>query len=161
MRLRLTLAVACLALVGCTTAATSESKPKGAAKYEGDARLGEKVDKLCFTSNIDSFGDNTRDTFTVREGRDYYLIEVFGSCLSLEHAMTIRLPSSSICLRPGDHVIVSDSLTGRGDPSFSTQRCLVNAIYKWDPKAKSDEDADGPGADTEQSSDSDTSAEDS
>ncbi|HRX73676.1 MAG TPA: DUF6491 family protein [Hyphomonas sp.] len=149
MRPSFALAVACLALAGCATAADSEPKPKGVAKYEGDPRLGEKVDKLCFTSNIDSFGNNTRDTFTVREGRDYYLIEVFGSCLSLEHAMTVRLPTSSICLRPGDHVIVSDSLTGHGDGAFSTQRCTVNAIYNWDPKAKDKVDEEKTGEESE------------
>ena len=159
MRLSLTLAAACLVLAGCATA--TDNKPKGAAKYEGDPRLGEKVDKLCFTSNIDSFGNNTRDTFTVREGRDHYLIEVFGSCLSLEHAMTVRLPTSSICLRPGDHVIVSDSLTGRGDPSFSVQRCMVNAIYKWDPKAKPDEDEKQTEDATDPATESEATAEES
>ena len=134
MRFSLTLAAAGLILAGCATPA--ETQPKGAAKYKDDVRLGEKVDKLCFTSNIDSFGNTNRDTFTVREGRDYYLIEVFGTCLSLEHAMSIRLPTASICLRPGDHVIVSESMLGHSEAAFSTQRCTVNAIYEWNPKAK-------------------------
>lgn len=161
MRLRLAIATACLALAGCATAADSKPEARGAAKYADDPRLGEKIDKLCFTSNIDSFGNNTRDTFTVREGRDYYLIEVFGSCMNLEHAMTIRLPTSSICLHPGEHVIVSDSITGGGSTPFSTQRCMVNAIYKWDPKAKEKADADK--ADDEEKTDdtSETTEEES
>lgn len=150
MRLSLTLAAACLALAGCTTAASSEPKPKGAAKFADDPRLGEQVDKICFASNIDSFGDTTRDTFTVREGRDHYLIQVFGSCTPLEHAMTVRMAASTGCLRNGDHVIVSDTLTGHGgDRPFSTQSCLVDKIYKWDPKAKAAAEDDA--GDTEDS----------
>lgn len=150
MRLSLPLAAACLALAGCATAARHEDKPKGVARYEGDPRLGEKVDKICFTSNIDSFGDNTRDTFTVREGRDYYLIEIFGTCSPLEHAMTMRMDAPMSCLRKGDHVIVSDSLTGAGTGPFSTQRCMVNAMYKWDPKAKDEAGEDKTGEDSQE-----------
>lgn len=137
MRLSLTLAVACLALTACASAADSTPKPKGAEKYKDDPRLGEQVDKVCFASNIDSFGDNTRDTFTVREGFDHYLIEVFGSCVPLQHAMTIRMLPKTSCLRKGDNVVVSDTLLGgAAEGAFTSQRCMVDKIYKWDPKAK-------------------------
>ena len=139
MRLSLSLAVACLALAGCASQAGGEPKPKGVAKYEDDPRLGKQVDKICFAANIDSFGNTTRDTLTVREGRDHYLIEIFGSCLPLDRAMTVAIDTSTSCLRKGDHIIVSDSLPGSSSgAAFSTQRCLVNAMYEWDPKAKPD-----------------------
>lgn len=158
MRLSLTLATASLALAGCTSTADHEAKPKGVARYEGDPRLGEQVDKICFASNIDSFGNTTRDTFTVREGGDYYLIEVFGTCSPLEHAMTMRIDAPMSCLHKGDHVIVSDSMTGAGVGPFSTQRCMVNAMYKWDPKAKDKAEEDKTGEDSQ---DADAPAEDS
>jgi hypothetical protein len=135
MRLKLTLAAAALALAGCASTTDTDAKPKGVAKYADDPRLGEEVDRICFASNIDSFGDNTRDTFTVREGRDYYMIEIFGSCPPLQHAMTMRMDSAMNCLTAGDHVIVSDSLTTSSSTPFSKARCLVKSIYKWDPKA--------------------------
>ena len=155
MRLILALTTACLALAACASTTDGEPTPKGVAKYEGDPRLGEKVDRICFASNIDSFGNTTRDTFTVREGGDYYLIEVFGSCTPLQHAMTIRVDATGSCLRKGDHVIVSDSLMGGKDIPFSTQRCLINEIYKWDPKAEDEAEDEEAGAGGE----ADTAAE--
>lgn len=147
MRPGLVLATTLLALAGCATSAETEPRPRGVAQFEGDPRLGEQVDKICFASNIDNFGNTTRDTFTVREGRDHFLIEIFGSCPPLEHAMTMRIDATMSCLRKGDHVIVSDSLIGGSDIPFSTERCLVNAIYKWDPKAKADDQDDSGDAD--------------
>ena len=140
MRLSLPLAAAMIALAGCATTDGSERKPTGVAKYADDPRLGEEVDRICFASNIDSFGDNTRDTFTVREGRDHYLIEVFGTCTPLEHAVTVAIGSATSCLTNGDSIIVSDSLMPRRDQPFSTARCVVKSMYKWDPKAEKAED---------------------
>ena len=143
MRLSLPLATMMLALAACASPAGSTPDARGVAKFKDDPRLGEKVDKICFASNIDSFGDTTRDTFTVREGRDHYLIQIFGSCTPLDHAMTIAMAARTGCLRKGDHVIVSDSLTGTGKTTpFSTERCLVDEIYKWDPKAKAGTEED-------------------
>jgi hypothetical protein len=135
MRLSLVLFTVMIAVTGCASTAGTEPKAKGVEKYADDPRLGEEVDRICFASNIDSFGDNTRDTFTVREGRDYFLIEIFGSCPALQHAMTMRMDSAMNCLTSGDHVIVSDSLTTSSSTPFSKARCMVKSIYKWDPKA--------------------------
>lgn len=155
MRLSLTLAATMFALAGCASTADTDPKPKGVAKYENDPRLGEQVDKICFANNIDSFGNNTRDTFTLREGRDYYLVEIFGSCPALDHAVTMRIDSSMSCLRDGDHVIVSESLTGGSNQPFSTSRCLVKSIYKWDPKAEKAEDAQDSDATEAETSETD------
>jgi hypothetical protein len=136
MRLSLTLATALIALAGCASTEGSEREPTGVAKYADDPRLGEKVDRICFARNIDSFGDNTRDTFTVREGRDHYLIEVFGTCTPLEHAVTMKIDASTSCLTNGDRIAVSDSLMPQRNQPFSTARCVVKSMYKWDPKAE-------------------------
>ena len=143
MRLYLTLASAMFVIAGCASTADTEPKAKGIEKYADDPRLGEEVDRICFANNIDSFGNNTRDTFTVREGRDHYLIETFGPCPALDHAVTMRIDSTLSCLRGGDHVIVSDSLMPNSSSPFSKSRCLVKSIYKWDPKAtEAEEDAE-------------------
>jgi Family of unknown function (DUF6491) len=127
-------------LTACATSGEHEDRPKGVAKYADDPRLGEEVDRICFASTIDGFGNTTRDTFTVREGRDHYLIEVMGSCAPLDGAMRIGLDATGSCLGRHDAVIVSDSIADFGDPApFSTQRCLVKSLHKWDPKAKAEE----------------------
>lgn len=149
MRLSLTFATAMLAVAGCASTAGSERPPAGIAKYADDPRLGEEIDRICFASNIDSFGNNTRDTFTVREGRDHFLIEVFGTCAPLDRAVTMRIGATTSCLTRGDAVFVSDSLTVRRDQPFSTARCVVKSIHKWDPKAEKTED--DPEADTAES----------
>ncbi|MCA8903086.1 MAG: hypothetical protein KDA53_17750 [Hyphomonas sp.] len=135
MRPILTLATACLILGACTT--SSEPKARGAEKFADDPRLGAEVNRICFASSIDSFGSTTRDTFTVREGRDHYLVEVFPGCSPLEHALTIGMEARTGCLTRGDRVIVSDSIMpDSSDSPFSVQRCTVNAIYDWTPDAE-------------------------
>lgn len=127
-------------LAACATSDVHEETPRGIARFADDPRLGEEVDRICFASSIDSFGDTTRDTFTVREGRDYYLIEILGSCPPLDSAMRIGLDATGSCLSRHDAVIVSESISDFGDTSpFSTQRCLVKSIHKWDPKAEAEE----------------------
>ncbi|HPE47117.1 MAG TPA: DUF6491 family protein [Hyphomonas sp.] len=142
MRPSLALAVACVALVGCTTtpASKTDAKPeaRGAAKFADDPRLGEEVSQLCFAANIDSFGETTRDTIVIREGRDYYLVEMFPGCSNLRDAQGIVPRAHTSCLTKGDTIIVSDTMMPmRHEPAdpFSVQRCSVNAIYKWNPKA--------------------------
>ncbi|MEZ5954577.1 MAG: DUF6491 family protein [Hyphomonas sp.] len=142
MRLSLTLAAACVALAGCTSTAAAGDKPsnaRGVEKFADDPRLGEEVKQLCFASAIDSFGNTTRDTLTVREGGDHYLITVFPGCTNLDVAQSVALESRTSCLSAGDHIVVSDSMMpsvhDRQDP-FAFQRCTVNGIYKWDPKAE-------------------------
>ena len=153
MRPSLTLASTLLILTGCASTGSSEREPAGIAKYADDPRLGEEVNRICFASNIDSFGNNTRDTFTVREGRDHYLIEVFGTCAPLEHAVTMKIGASTGCLTNGDRIIVSDSLMPRRDQPFSTARCVVKSMHKWDPKAeKTQDESDTDSADSDDAS---------
>lgn len=151
MRPTLALLAASLVLAACATSGSGETGPKGVERFAGDPRLGEEVERICFASNIDSFSDTTRDTVTVREGRNHYLIEVYNSCFALDDTLTIALDSTGGCLSRGDHLIVSDSILGpgpRGGGPFSTQRCTVKSIYKWDPKAKDEADEKAPEEDS-------------
>ena len=127
-------------VAACTTSESAKDRPDGIERYAGDPRLGEEVDRICFASTIDGFGETTRDTVIVREGRDHYLLEIFGSCSPLDRAMRIGLDATGTCLRKNDALIVSDSISGFGEASpFSTQRCMVSGIYKWNPDAETEE----------------------
>ena len=148
---RTTFAAMLFILSACATADQTEK-----ISPLDDPRLGEKVDRLCFTSSIDSFGETTRNTVVVREGFDHYLIETYGGCLDLDWAQSIALDSFSGCLTRGDEVFAFDSPFGpdRTDRPIS---CTVKAIYKWnlDAEAESEEDEDAdqsePTEDTETS----------
>ena len=124
-------------LAACASTPAGEQTPRGVAKYADDPRLGEQVDRICFASSIDNFGNNTRDTLTVREGRDHYLIEVMGACTNLDDAMRIGLVSTGSCLRDMDSIIVSTQIIDSpSDSPFDTQRCVVKSIHKWNPDAE-------------------------
>lgn len=128
----LTIAAACASTSG-------EPRVRGIAQYEGDPRLGEEVRNICFASSIDGFGETTRDTVIVNEGRDYYLIETFGTCFNLDYAQSIGFDAQTGCLTKGDHLIVSENImpTGR-DRMSAADRCTISAIYAWDPEAQDD-----------------------
>ncbi len=137
MRSPLCLLAAPALLAACATGTPNEDA--GIAKYADDPRLGPEVERICFTSTIDSFGNTTRDTFTVREGSDHYLIEVFGACTVLDNAQRIGLDATGSCLRTSDAVIVSDSIMGYDDAGpLDTQRCVVKSIHEWNPDAEAD-----------------------
>jgi len=130
-------------LAACTTSDAPEDRPRGVERYAGDPRLGEEVSSICFASTIDGFGETTRDTVVVRDGRDHYLIEVFGSCTPLDDAMRIGMDATGSCLRKHDALIVSDSISDFAQTTpFSKQRCIVNGIYAWNPDAKAEEESE-------------------
>ncbi len=147
MRSAIVLVLASVLAAACATPASETSNAKGVAKYAEDARLGEETRNICFASNIDSFGNTTRDTFTVRNGSKSYLIEVYGGCPYLRDAERVAIGSTTTsCLQRGDRIIVSDSISGLGDESsgLGTHTCTVKAIYDWDPKAKPEETEEAP-----------------
>lgn len=123
------------ALLAACQSAPGTATPRGAAAYADDARLGEKVSSICFSSNIDGFSMNERDTVVLREGRDEYLVEVLGTCLDLESALAIGIDSTTSCLSKGDNLIVSSSLTG-SNVGIGPQRCMIREIYAWNPDAE-------------------------
>ena len=123
-----------VALAACQS--TGTPSPRGMAAYADDPRLGEPVDRICFASTIDGFSNNERDTVVLREGRDEYMIEVFGACPELENAFTIGIDSATGCLTNMDAIIIGDTLGGSG---IGPRRCTIKEMRKWDPKAKAAE----------------------
>lgn len=151
MRLFLLSLTAPMLLAACSTTENRADRPKGAERYADDPRLGAPVDRICFASTIDGFGETTRDTVIVREGRDHYLIETFAACTPLDDAMQIGFDGTGGCLSKGDRLIVSSSFFPvRENHPFETQKCLVKAIYKWDKDA-TDEPATESSGDSEES----------
>ncbi len=121
-----------LALAACQSIPGNPS-PSGMAAYADDPRLGEPVDRICFASSIDGFSNNERNTVVLREGRDEYMVEVFGACPDLEYAHSIGIDAVTGCVTRSDAIIVGHVPGGSG---IGPQRCLIKDIRKWDPKAE-------------------------
>lgn len=115
--------------------------PRGIAAYEGDPRLGERADSVCFASTIDSFNTNKDRTVILRDGQREYLIEVLGACPELEFAQAIGIDARTACLTRSDALLVSSSLIGQ-TTTVGPNRCLIKDIYSWDSKAKKREAAE-------------------
>ena len=156
-------AVLFLSLSACAT----DSSPEATAEREqaradevfaNDIRRGEEVDRVCFASNIDSFGETTRRAVVVREGRDRYLIETFGGCFDLDWAQSLAIDSFTSCLSKGDRIFASDSAFGFEKQDLR-QSCRVKAIYAWDPDAAEKAAAADEASEGEAEAESDGSAE--
>ncbi len=142
-----------LLILGCETTSTNESgeKPlKGIAALKDDARLGEKVDRICFASQIDGFRATTKNTLIVESGlRKEFIMETFGGCSNLRGAQAVSLPTGFSCLSDRDSIIVHDSVFGTETTPFSNQRCSIKSIHRWNENAD-EVDMDGlTGADVE------------
>ncbi|MFN4024911.1 MAG: DUF6491 family protein [Hyphomonas sp.] len=111
--------------------------PRGIAAYEGDVRLGERTDRICFASSIDGFSANKDRTVVLRDGRKEYLVEVYGACPELDFAQSIGIEARTGCLTRSDALIVSSSLTGSG-AGTGPNRCMIKEIYTWDSRAKAE-----------------------
>lgn len=138
-------AIASTSLALLTACATTEAEPRDRNPYTDDPRLGEKVDRICFGSQIDGFGETTDNTVIVEAGvRDYYLLETTGYCPNLDFAQSIAFDRFGACLTQGDSVIAFDTLFpdhGRG--GLASRECLITAIYEWNPDAgEADMDAE-------------------
>ncbi|MAK60875.1 MAG: hypothetical protein CMK09_07845 [Ponticaulis sp.] len=126
-------------LSACAAAANggmAEKEPAGVAKFAGDPRLGEQVDRMCFASNIDSFSQNTRDTVVLEmsPGKDF-LVET-SSCFDLDRAQSVAIDAHSSCVTRGDRLLVSDSVfSASSSTGAGPNRCFIKAIYAWDEKA--------------------------
>ena len=121
-----------LTLAACQSIPGNPS-PSGMAAYADDPRLGEPVDRICFAFSIDGFSNNERNTVVLREGRDEYMVEVFGACPDLEYAQSIGIDAVTGCVTRSDAIIVGHVPGGTG---MGPQRCLIKDIRKWDPKAE-------------------------
>ena len=139
-------AIALMASVGCATDGHS-SRSDAIAETLDDARVGEEVDKICFTRGIDSFSEEKRNSVVLRRGvNDEYLV-VTRSCTNLDMAQSLRLDSALGCLRRQDYIRVYQSAFGPSDADrFAFDRCQIDAIYKWDDDALEDVVDDEPDA---------------
>ena len=144
------------ALSACATATTPEAiadreQAKADAVFADDPRRGALVDKVCFTRQIDSFGETTKRAVVIREGRDYYLVETFPGCFDLDWAQSLAFDSFSSCLSKGDRLVAFDNAFAHTDRKIGQpQTCRVKAIYDWDRDAEAEKDQDetaSPGGD--------------
>ena len=146
--MKTTLRIATLTSAAAAVLAACSSAPDGnddMANWQDDARLGEKVDRICFTDNIDNFRNATRNTVIVEEGvNDEYLIETAGSCYDLKNAMSLSLDTfgSSSCVSRGDNIFAYDSAFGPDSSDIPPIRCPIGAIYEWNEGAAEDMAAD-------------------
>lgn len=125
-----------LLLTACATPALDPSPPDGFAE---DARLGERVDRICFGRSINGFGETTRRTIVLEANvNDYYLVETFGSCRDLDWAQSVALDQYASCLTTSDALIPYDSAFGPDRSGIAPQACRIKAIYEWDPDAGED-----------------------
>lgn len=129
-------ATALFALAACTSQPDAGNDEPEA--WRTDARLGEKVDRVCFASNIDSFRMATRNSVIVEEGvNDEYLIETVGSCYDLDRANSLSFdtfPGAS-CVTKGDSIYAFSSAFGPDRTDIPPARCPIRAIYEWNEDA--------------------------
>ena len=137
-------AAASALLAACSTPAGGEPD---IPEWMNDARLGEKVDRICFTQSVDSFRMPTRDTVIVEKGvNDEYLIEMFASCHDLDNAQSLSFDTfaGSSCITKGDSIYAYDSAFGPDSTGIPPVRCPISAIYEWNEEAaEQEEDMDG------------------
>lgn len=144
---RIAFAAMLFVVSACATATTSEqlaAKEKSNAKevFADDPRRGEEVKKVCFTSQIDSFGETTRRAVVIREGRDRFLVETFPGCFDLDWAQSLAIDSFSSCLSKGDRIFAFDNVFGHQPRIGHQQSCRVKAIYEWDRDAGKEDETD-------------------
>ena len=131
-------AAAAAALAACSSAPADEEP----AEWMSDARLGEKVDRICFKSSVDSFRSHTDSTVIVEKGvNDEYLIETMGRCQDLDFAQSLSFDTfpGSGCITRGDSIYAYDSAFGPDRTDPPSIRCPISAIYEWDEEAAEQE----------------------
>lgn len=131
-------------LIGLASCASTsnETKIRGIAAFEGDPRLGKKVDKICFQRNIDGFSETTNDTVVLSAGVNKdYIVSVNGACRNLDYARSVGVLPRTSCLTRNDVLLVSQSAFTLNDRnSLGPDRCFVDEIYKWDKRAEAEKD---------------------
>lgn len=134
--------VLCLAAASLLTAcaAAPDNKPRGIAAFEGDPRLGEQTNRICFSDNIDGFSNNSRDSVVLSSGTKDYLVTTSGTCRTLQYAQRIALDDGGgSCLSSNDILIVSEDLFAGDNTGIGPDRCFIDEIYLWDKRAKSND----------------------
>ncbi len=121
----------------------------GEPAADGDPRLGEEVDQICFSRDISNFRtiDDEDDAVLLERGvNDWYKTTLAGACnynqLRFAQSVAIDDRPRGGCIRRGDALVFSNSAFG--DFSFpNATRCIIVEIRRWDPKAKTGKDAGG------------------
>lgn len=129
-------AASAVTLSACMTDGNGDdagAQPQDFADYEADPRLGQRVDRICFGSQINSFGETTDETVLVESGvDDWYLVHTY-SCPDLDFAQSLAFDRFGSCLRQGDGVIAYDTAFGADRTGPAPRSCTIRAIYEWDP----------------------------
>lgn len=134
-KLALALILPAIALAACETTGTTGNA--AASEKEEDPRIGDRVDRMCFTGSISGFSNNRKNSVVLRAGasREYYVETT--ACFAMDDAMAIGIdPRAGSCLTRGDRLVVSDSMFARDRDNLNTQRCLITAIYEWNDDAE-------------------------
>ncbi|MGB3625087.1 MAG: DUF6491 family protein [Henriciella sp.] len=137
------LPIAATALLLAAGACSTTAEDADPDAWRTDARLGEQVDRICFSSSIDNFREADRRTVIVEKGvNDEYLIETMGNCYNLKNAMSLSLDTfgGSSCIGRGDSIYAYDSAFGPDETDLAPVRCPISAIYEWDEDALDQED---------------------
>lgn len=137
-------AAAAIAAFGFLGAARS-----GEPAAEADPRLGEEVDRICFSRDISNFQtiDDEDDAVLLERGvNDWYRTSLAGACnhnqLRFAQSVAIDQRPRGGCIRRGDALVFSDSAFG--DFSFpNATRCIIVEIRRWNPKATAGKDGGG------------------
>jgi len=120
-----------LLLAGCA----SSMDDRVEIPLDSDPRVGEKVNQVCFSRNIDSWYNVDNDRYAVvvvMNNRDTYKLKLSGGCdpdWAMSHLAVITRTGSG-CYSRGDRVR-TDATTSRGHGSV----CTIVGINKWDSKA--------------------------
>lgn len=139
MQRRISLARAALgttALLILAACASSEEKAPTYASPQDDPRVGEEVNRVCFTRSISGFSEwNRGEGLILRTQRqERFLATFIGPCFPADSALRIGFPNQfGGCLSRGDDLIVSSRIfPSRRDTAFDTDRCRINKIYAYD-----------------------------
>lgn len=142
-RLSLFITGTALLLGACATTDEDTPSTKEAFLEElmEDPRVGEEVDRICFTGSIDGFSHATDRSVvvSVSPSRDY-VITTFTRCRDLDYAQSIIFDDFGACLTRGDKIYAFDSAFGPSRLDSPSLGCQVDKIYEWHKDAEAEEE---------------------
>ena len=132
------LCTAALTISACATATDTQEE-----MAEIDPRIGEEVDRICFSKSISGWNTvkGDRDAVILTRGvRERYRVEYSGVCnhSDFRSANSIGIDSrgSGSCISRGDSLLVRTI----GD---RVSRCFITQINRWDRDGTIEEGDDG------------------
>jgi len=130
-------------LAACATVTSPEDRAQKAAEatYEGDARRGDEVKRICFASGIDGFTKTTNRSVIISNGTKDYLITTRNRCSDLSNALSLGVESYSSCLTRGDKLVGQDTVFGGSNRDIPSISCYVDKMYIWDEDAEAEVEA--------------------